>query len=78
MTDINWPYMVIEVELATRTANGIARCPLVRRWPAGQGTYDFRPVLIRRRQRPLMREGLSFTDLSHCSALIGRCSGSSL
>ena len=62
MTDINWPYMVIEVELATRTANGIARYPLVRTWQGGQGTYDFRPVLIRRRQRPLMREDLSFTN----------------
>ena len=35
MTDINWPYMVIEVELATRTANGIARYPLVRTWQGG-------------------------------------------
>jgi len=57
-----------------RHADGKRHCPIPPRpnVAGGQGTYDFRPVLIRRRQRPLMREDLSFTNLSHCSALIGR------
>ena len=41
MTDIDWPYMVIEVELATRTANGIARYPLVRTWQGDKAHTTF-------------------------------------